>query len=894
MPLAPRRSRDLLPCLLLALLPLVLLGDSVFLGNRFLPFDLAEFPPVSTTLTKADVAALRQTANYDPTEPPILFAPGLEQARQSLGRGEWPHWTPYVRGGAPLVADGLLGLLDPFKAPALLFEDPADGLLFVCCAMFALAGLSMYGLLRTLDLAIGASLFGAVAFAWSGTMTANAHWYMRMEPLALLPLACMALLRLERARGHRRGVWAVLLAAAVGLSWSGSFPPFALPCSVVIAAFALVLLARGWRTHGRATALTFGLWAAAGALLGLSLAAGTIVQQALFYPESNRQVSATLSSASRLAFDPMGLLGLLLPEAFTHPGDRLMPSGKCPLAFLLFSRADWETGAILRPDQNYNFTEYALFPGTLTLLLALVGLLGKGAKWKWLPTLAVALLLLTAMGAGPLRWLFALPGSNAVPPYRLASLCAAFTPILAALGAHRLRQDGAASAMRRAALAALALGGALLLWSQSLDRDGDATEQRWLAQITERYRPIAAQFDPNLAPAALTPELVRAGFFTGYDDDGNKVDLLRRSRQRLQRNLDRSGGLLLLGAALLAAGSWRRRGRGLPAWTLAPLVLLCGAELWLHGRTLVHGQKSAHPVDSPVHGFLREQRDAAAAQGGFLVARANPQGGDAFHLPPGTLAKDRIRDLHYYAMVDRYSSAPLRALYGAAFMTREHWPQALPDDERLMLPWFDAIGLRYLLTTAPMQHAGARVGPQLAGPGGEFFVYERPRAMPRAWLVPRLRAVGDDEAMVRAALRPDFAPNDAALVTDDAARALPPLPENVACKGRTVTFVHEDQKRLTLRVGDGLPGYLVLADSFWPGWTVTCDGQELPIGRGNVFMRIVPVPAGERVLEFRFRTPGLVPGLAIAASAAVLALLLLAALLRPGRAMPPAQDGLPT
>ena len=81
----------------------------------------------------------------------------------------------------------------------------------------------------------------------------------------------------------------------------------------------------------------------------------------------------------------------------------------------------------------------------------------------------------------------------------------------------------------------------------------------------------------------------------------------------------------------------------------------------------------------------------------------------------------------------------------------------------------------------------------------------------------------------------------------------------------------EDHKRLTIEVDDGPFGYLVLADTWLPGWTATIDGEELPIARGNVCMRIVPLPNKACILEFRYRTPGLVPGLAITAVALLIA-----------------------
>src|SRR4029077_1541109 len=104
------------------------------------------------------------------------------------------------------------------------------------------------------------------------------------------------------------------------------------------------------------------------------------------------------------------------------------------------------------------------------------------------------------------------------------------------------------------ALAALTAVGAIvcLLQARALD-DGAATEARWLQSITDHYRPLARDFDPNLAPEAVTTELVHQVLFTAVDADGTHVDQLQRGRLRLQQQLEQQTVLLLVGAALLLA-----------------------------------------------------------------------------------------------------------------------------------------------------------------------------------------------------------------------------------------------------------------------------------------------------------------------------------------------------
>ena len=884
----PARRRDLLAALLLLLLPAVLLADCLFGGRAFLPFDLAEFPPIGPTLPADVRAALREGANYDATEANVWFVPELTLARQAFAAGRYPHWNPYVRGGAPLAAHGHLGLLDPLHWPALLFADPAVGLLYLTYAMFALAGLLMYGLLRELALLPLPALFGAVAFAFSGTLTANGHWYMRMEPLALLPGMLWALLRLQRAQGRRRGLPAVGLAAAVGCCWLAGFPPFAIPVSLLAGLFGLLLAGQRWRADGRRAALELLLWIAAAFALGLLLAGAQFLQQWSFFPESNRPPAPTLASQSRFAFDPMGLLGYLLPDAFSHPSDRMVPASRSPLAFLLFSRLEWGTGALLRPDKNYNFTEYALFPGTLPLLFAAVGLCARGPRWRILCAGALALSFLLASGCGPFRFAFALPGIQAVPPYRFAGPACAFVAILAALGVQRLRSAGSPWLLRTLCAVCLCGSGYCFVTARGLGADAGATEARWLEAITEHYRPLAPQFDPNLKPVQVTPALVRDVLFTAVDDAGARVDRLQRQRERLQQNLDRASAALLLGGILSLLLSLRRA-RAMPLWVAVPALLLTGAELWHYGHQLDRGRERRGEPDSSVHQYLREQRAQSDEAGGFMVARANPGGGDPWHLPPGTLAKDRIRDLDFYTFVDGRSGEPIRRLYGDEFMLRDYLPQALPDDERLLLPWWDVMGLRYLCSTRPMQFAGVRVGPPLPGANDAFFVYQRTTALPRAWVVPEIRPVVDDAAAIDAVLARDLQPRDYVVMTtaDIAAAHLPVIERNPAAKARRVQFAQEDEQHLELTVSAGARGYLVLADTCMSGWSVEIDKQPALLARGNVYQRVVPLPDHECSVVFSYCTPGLHAGLALTA-AALLACgaLLLLALRRDGAPAP--------
>jgi uncharacterized membrane protein YfhO len=65
-------------------------------------------------------------------------------------------------------------------------------------------------------------------------------------------------------------------------------------------------------------------------------------------------------------------------------------------------------------------------------------------------------------------------------------------------------------------------------------------------------------------------------------------------------------------------------------------------------------------------------------------------------------------------------------------------------------------------------------------------------------------------------------------------------------------IVQERPDRVLLEADLSEPGYVVLVDSYDPGWQAWLDGQPIPILRANTAFRAVQVPGGRHRIEYAY------------------------------------------
>ena len=53
-----------------------------------------------------------------------------------------------------------------------------------------------------------------------------------------------------------------------------------------------------------------------------------------------------------------------------------------------------------------------------------------------------------------------------------------------------------------------------------------------------------------------------------------------------------------------------------------------------------------------------------------------------------------------------------------------------------------------------------------------------------------------------------------------------------------------------------MDGFLLLADTFYPGWRAQVDGVATPIYRANISVRGIQLPKGRHEVRFTYDAPG--------------------------------------
>jgi hypothetical protein len=132
-------------------------------------------------------------------------------------------------------------------------------------------------------------------------------------------------------------------------------------------------------------------------------------------------------------------------------------------------------------------------------------------------------------------------------------------------------------------------------------------------------------------------------------------------------------------------------------------------------------------------------------------------------------------------------------------------------------------------------------------------IYRNGAALPAALVVHRARVIEDEEARLAALFDPAFDPRAEVLLGRAPAS---PLPQDGAAQVQAAqpepAVRRTGPGEVVLQVSMVQPGYLVLTDTYYPGWQATVDGRQVEILPADHAFRAIGLGAGEHTVVFGY------------------------------------------
>ncbi|HYN87945.1 MAG TPA: oligosaccharide flippase family protein, partial [Ardenticatenaceae bacterium] len=854
-PAASSRLRQALrlaaPALFFLALPLALFWQSLLPGRTLIPFDnLYSFLPWSAFAEQVGAGTPHNELISDLLLENYAWKLFI---RAQITEGQLPLWNPHQFAGLPFLAAGQHSALYPLSLLFLVLPVPQAYGWFTVLSL-TWAGLSAYFLLRVLGRTPAASLLGGLVFQGSGFLTVSVVFPMIVAAAGWLPfiLAMVARLAQKAGDGERHPTaylpWASLGALGLGALF--------LAGHVEIAYYVLLVSARWgrWLLLRLARKGPFLLWGAALAGVGLLLGAAQLVPLFEFVRFNFRSGSASLSEVLGWAWPLRQITSFLVPDFWGNPARHEF--------FNLASRS-WEPIRTLTPTSGApapldyvawtkglpsykNYVEAGGYLGILPLLLAALAI-SRGWRDRTVQFFAglggLSLLFIFGTPAYALLY-YGLPGWNQLhTPFRWIFPLTLAVAVLAVTGLDALRIRALPRARARLVLAAgiLSLAGLLAVFLLP------APFLRLASALMARSELTRLSFGEN--SALLVSYQWENLLWLALALLGAGAVLHLASREPTPQSTRAGAQHSTLYAIRFTFYASR------PPWLqLALLVVALDLFIASAGFMPVVSTGLANFTPPAIEFLLRQRGDqpwrftTLDSDGTLGVPESkilNANSGMFYGLED-VRGYDSIIPKHYtefMSAIEDQTGSLLQNRVGPLF-----WNGSL---ESALL---DLLGVRYVLTAFELDQAG-----WTEVYDGEVRIYENADPLPRAFVVGLARTL--DRGEVVAALR-SLDPRALVLVEPQTG---PPLPRDALRAGRAQSFtpariVRYGANEVEVEVATTNPGWLVLADTWFPGWKAFLrqpgddreSEREVPIYRADGAFRAINLPPGEWVVRFKY------------------------------------------
>lgn len=766
--------------------------------------------------------------------------PRSMELRALVRSGNLPLWNPYEHCGEAVASNPIYLLFYPTAWLAWILP-PVFGFKLHYVLHFFLLAAGGFSLARRMDLRPVSCWFAGALWVFSGPAMSLGNFYNMLPAVAWMPWVILAADYLMRQGGWRgTGVFAGAVAMQVLTA-----EPTSLLSSLVLALGWCVAKYGDFRSPLRSPTnnALVGRFLAAG-FLSIAFAAAQIVPAVIHLTTTPRGSNLTFAHSGFWSLHPLKLLEILVPEIW---GNWMTYTGGLPWIYL---------------DGREPFL-LSVFVGIVPLALAAVAVLTVKDRMVRFWALAAILGLLVAMGRfTPLFSFF----YNVIPIFRVLRF-----PVKALLAP-------------TLAVAMLAAVGCEYLLSGE-DEARASRRLRWLSRTLFAFGILwlAASIGVFTEPAKkLVLDLVQSHF-----------TLLEKHRMLLllemnsEEIVNRAAGWIIVALPRLAffvwfsvvlVGALLYRGRWALTAQMRRVLLLVAVLSSVAIPTLVHS--SLNMVVS--HRFYDDEPPVLRYLTGPAPVRIFAQ--------PTFRMTNSLLSLTPSPPVLDFLPPPAQVLYayrmdlsiGATVLGLEssfaNDPQALLPEPLAQLNWLiyethmagmpltrllQMSSVQYAMFTVPLPAPGlVPVGTAANGTKKPVTAYRVPDSLPRAYLAEDATVLKAGPATINELVVNDFDLRRQ-IMLDDPTRSEGTRIQLGSDPERQATVLSREPMRVEVETSSAQPSFLVLTDSYDPGWQATVDGQPARIVRANQIFRSVELPAGRHRIVFRYVPVWLYLGVAV-------------------------------
>jgi len=285
------------------------------------------------------------------------------------------------------------------------------------------------------------------------------------------------------------------------------------------------------------------------------------------------------------------------------------------------------------------------------------------------------------------------------------------------------------------------------------------------------------------------------------------------------------------------------------------LIIICAIVEMLSIMTPMVGQPPSTVLSAPPSPAVETVRSGLA------------DGQGRFHAVPATLGHANTLMLSNIPDLRSIAGLPVsRYVDYLSAIGRRQRSATLHASEHLIHPLLDLAAVRYVAVTRTARTRGAIAELEqdpssvLAHEGRSILVFENLAALPRVRVAHRaIHASNRTAARTKLGLFGNSGHisrerNAQVIVEPSAAGVLPRelSTPNAPSRDDVRIVDRSDPDRLVIDATLEHPGYLVVADTYYPGWRVRVDGIVSEIYPANVAFRAVYLPAGRHRVAFEF------------------------------------------